>query len=89
MLVISDTKRIIKDVNDLVIIPSCGLWEIKAVDSPKPLGTYESCERATQIILDFKEAYKKQFMLKNCSNKLTDELINEYSKFIVYEFPEK
>lgn len=89
MLVISDTKRIIKNVNELIIVPSCGVWDVKAIDSISPLGTYGTKERALEVLDDFTEAYRENFLLTNCSQKLTAEEFKKYSQNIIFRFPEK
>lgn len=89
MLVISDTKRIIKNVNELIIVPSSEVWDIKAIDSIVALGTYGTLERAKKVLDEFVEAYKQNFLLINCSKKLTEEEFKKYSQNIIFRFPER
>lgn len=89
MLVMSDTKRRIKDVNELIIVPTLDLWDLKPIDSNIALGTYNTLERAQEVLMDYAKAYSENFILKNCSSILSEEEIKKYLNSVIYIFPEK
>lgn len=89
MLAMSDTKRRIRDVNELIIVPALDLWDIKPIDSNIALGTYNTLERAQEVLMDYTKAYRENFILKNCSSSLSEEELKKYSNSIIYIFPEK
>lgn len=87
MIVLSDTKKRIRNVEELVIVQSSGVWEIRSLDSNFSLGTYSTLFRAQEILFDYLKMYRQNFLLKYCSEKLTSEEFEEYSKKIVFVFP--
>lgn len=88
MVVVSDTKRQCYEVNELIIVPVSGLWELRAKDSVISLGTYSTEQRAKQVLTSFANHVKQEKMLKYCSSSFTKEEIKELSKYLIFEFPE-
>lgn len=88
MIVISDNKRQCYDINDLIIVPNTGLWDIRMKDSFIPLATYKSEKEARKVLNDFAHAKINEFLLKYCSSQFSKEEIIAMSKKIIFEFPE-
>lgn len=89
MMIVSDTKRRILDVSNLIIIPYGELWEIRPADSNVPVAIYQTYERAFEVVKLFLEAYKKEFALKNNLEKSDNETLRKKLDDIVFYFPEE
>lgn len=94
MLVLSQNKLKIVDVNQLILVikgsPHSQEVEIKELDSPISLATYYSKERAEKVFEDFVNARKRLYKLEHAKDLLSPNEIESIIKNdYLFVFPEE